>query len=430
MSQKLTQIAEYALEALRRAGATGAEVAVSRGEKDELTADAGRFTLLRTTRSGVVSMKALVDGRKGVSALNSLEKEALDACARECVESARGAQPDPAEEIAPLTENGEFVSGVPHADRAALYDRAAEFLTDVERDFPTVCLEQVTADYARDRAVYLNTNGVRYEEEGGEYGFSAMFSAKEGVDASSFNYFGVTLDNLDTPFISLGNHRQQLEQSTASVRTVPFGEKLLGSIVLTPECFGELLSEALGIFCGNSAIIESTSPWKDKLGTAVAAPLLTVSAKPYDRRVVCGERICEGERSRDADIIRGGVLQSFLLTRYAANKTGHSRFPNGGGHIVVEGGSQPLAQLIAGAERGLLVGRFSGGQPGGNGDFSGVAKNSFLIENGQITRAVSETMISGNLQELLKNIRALSAETLQDGNVILPYALCDGVTMS
>jgi PmbA protein len=376
-------------------------------------------------------MKALIGGRKGVSALNSLDEDSLDSCARECVESARGAEPDPDEQIAPLTENGSFISGVLQSDRAALYDRSAEFLEDVGRDFPTVCLEQVTADYSRDRAVYMNTNGVVFEEEGGEYGFGAMFSAKEGEDASSFNFFGVTLDNLDAPFISLGNHRLLLLQSAASVRTEPFGEKTVGKIVLTPECFGELLSEALGTFCGNSAIIEGTSPWKDKLGTTVASPFLTVAARPFDPRIVCGERVNEGERSADADIISGGVLQSFLLSRYAANKTGHRRFPNGGGHLIVHGEKNAsLAQMVSGIKRGLLVGRFSGGQPGGSGDFSGVAKNSFLIENGEITRAVSETMISGNLQELMKNILAVSSETLCDGNVVLPYALCDGITMS
>jgi len=432
MPKTLTQIAEYALDALRRAGASDAEVAISRGEKDELTADTGRFTLLRTTRSGSVSMKALIEGRKGVSALNSLDEAALNTCAKECVESAQGAQPDPDEEIAPLTKNGEFSSGVLQCDRSALYDRAAEFLADVERDFPTVCLEQVTADHSRDRAVYLNTNGVRYEDEGGEYGFGAMFSAKEGIDTSSFNYFGVTLDNLNTPFLQLGNHHLLLEQSVASIRTIPFGEKLVGSVVLMPECFGELLSETLGTFCGNSAILEQTSPWKDKLGKAVAAPILTVTSNPFDKRIVCGERVCEGERSISADIIKDGVLQSFLLSRYTANKTGHSRFPNSGGHLIVEaenGGQQSLSQMLSGIRRGLLIGRFSGGQPGSNGDFSGVAKNSFLIENGKVTRAVSETMVSGNLQELMMNIRTLSSETLCDGNVVLPYALCDGVTI-
>ena len=58
--------------------------------------------------------------------------------------------------------------------------------------------------------------------------------------------------------------------------------------------------------------------------------------------------------------------------------------------------------------------RFSGGMPGVNGDFSGVAKNSFLIENGKVTTPISETMISGNLAEMLNSIIAVSADTVCD----------------
>jgi PmbA protein len=70
----------------------------------------------------------------------------------------------------------------------------------------------------------------------------------------------------------------------------------------------------------------------------------------------------------------------------------------------------------------ILVGRFSGGEPGINGDFSGVAKNSFLIEGGKIVGAASETMISGNLADMLFNLVDISSETVFDGVSILPYA--------
>ncbi|MDR0883352.1 MAG: TldD/PmbA family protein [Oscillospiraceae bacterium] len=428
--QELQTIAQQTLDALKAAGASDAQVTVTRHEQDEFTAEAGKLTLLRSTRAGGVSMKALVDGRKGVSTLNSLDAADIEQAAQECVQSAQGATPDKAEQIAPLTENGDFSSGVLSPDRETLFARTAEFLADVAREFPTISLESVTADYGHETAVVMNTHGVCFTDESGAYGFGAMFSAKEGADTSSFNNIGVSLEKLDEPFLRIGNHRLQLAQSAASVHTVPFGEKLVGTVVLTPECFGELLSEAVGTFCGDSAILDGTSPWKDKLGQAVAAPLLTVRCAPHDPRVVCGERICEGYRAQDADVIREGVLAHFLLSQYAANKTGHPRFPNGGENLIVEGGEEPLDKLIAGIERGLLVGRFSGGAPGGNGDFSGVAKNSFLIEHGQLTHAVSETMIAGNLAELLQNIRALSAETLFDGNVVLPYAVADGVTIS
>ena len=71
--------------------------------------------------------------------------------------------------------------------------------------------------------------------------------------------------------------------------------------------------------------------------------------------------------------------------------------------------------MIAGIDKGLIVNRFSGGQPSSNGDFSGVAKNSFLIEDGKVSSAVSETMISGNIIDMLNNIVAISKEQTTDG---------------
>ena len=52
------------------------------------------------------------------------------------------------------------------------------------------------------------------------------------------------------------------------------------------------------------------------------------------------------------------------------------------------------------------------------------------IENGKITCALSETMISGNLGDLLKNVVAISAEVVCDGTSVLPYAAFGGVTVS
>ena len=74
--------------------------------------------------------------------------------------------------------------------------------------------------------------------------------------------------------------------------------------------------------------------------------------------------------------------------------------------------------------------RFSGGEPSPSGEFSGVAKNSFLIENGKLVTALTETMISGCIADMLKTVRAISSEVLRDGTCSLPFIAFDGVTVS
>ena len=65
-----------------------------------------------------------------------------------------------------------------------------------------------------------------------------------------------------------------------------------------------------------------------------------------------------------------------------------------------------------------------------NGDFAGVAKNSFRIENGKIGPALSETMISGNLADMLKNIGGISAELVCSGSYALPWVVFRNVVIS
>ncbi len=76
------------------------------------------------------------------------------------------------------------------------------------------------------------------------------------------------------------------------------------------------------------------------------------------------------------------------------------------------------------------MGGFSGGEPGANGEFSGVAKNSFYVENGEIKGAVMETMINGNLQDVFRNVTAVSKELVSDGRMAFPYLATEGVTIS
>ena len=87
-------------------------------------------------------------------------------------------------------------------------------------------------------------------------------------------------------------------------------------------------------------------------------------------------------------------------------------------------------QMVKQMKKGLIVGSFSGGQPSNNGDFSGVAKNSFLVEDGEIKGAVNETMINGNLAELINHVVSISKETVADGTCVLPYLAVGGIVIS
>ncbi len=427
------EIAQYALEALKKAGADEAQCIVSRGKTDELNVDGGEFSLMRSLLNSSISLKVLKDHRKGVVSINKLDRESIDKAVADCIAAAESSMPDEAEVIAEISENADtnFISGALEPDKDRLFDRIQEFLTVVKKEYPKVIMEQLISEYSHTDMLYMNTNGVEFSYKAGGYGFSTMFSAHEGEKASSFIGYGANLNTLDEPFLEIGQQKILLEESGKQLSARPVDGKFVGTLVITPACLGEILSTIVGNFMSDSVIIDKTSPWIEKLGERVADERFTLSTIPLDDRIVCGERFTgEGYPSQNETLIENGILKSFKLSAYGSRKTGYARALNSSWNMEVQPGDTSLEEILSGIDKGLILNRFSGGQPGTNGDFSGVAKNSFLIENGKMTDAVSETMVSGNLADILLHIRGISKERLCDGTSVLPWIAFDGVTIS
>ena len=424
-------IAEYTLEALQKAGADNAQCIVADGNVDELNADGGEFSLMRTLFNSSVSLKALKDGKKGTISVNKTDKETIDNAVKDCIATAESSVADSAESIAELGKNEHFTVGIMEPDRDKLFDRLQEYLQDVKTEYPKVMMEQLISSYTRGNQLLMNTNGVVYSYDYGGYDISAMFSAHDGEKSSSFVGYGGDIKSPDHKLIDFGMMRTLLAESERQIDTKPVNGKFVGKLIITPACLDSILMIIFRNFISDTTLIDGTSLWKDKLGKQVASDKLSVSTVPLDEHVVCGERFTtEGYRSENMDIISDGVLKSFILSQYGAKKTGFSRAKNLSYNLSVRPGSAPHEDIIKSIDRGILLNRFSGGRPGTNGDFSGVAKNSFLIENGKVTGAISETMMSGNLAEMLNNVIAVSADTVCDGVSILPWIAFDGITIS
>ncbi len=424
------ETARYALEKLRATGAQQYCCEARSARKSEFNVDGGLFSLLRTTIDNRLDLTLIKDQRRGKVLINEFTREGVDQAVADCLASAESAESDPAWT---LYEGGRksFTLGAPEGDMDKLFERSRELLETIKRDYPKVMVEQMIVEHDSAESLYLSSLGAEYATREGRYAYSLMFSGHEGEKTSSFNGCGVSADSLDQPLIELGEARRLLAEAERQIDTVQTDSKFVGPVVFTPGCAANMLYELLSNYVMDGVILDGTSQWKDNLGDAVADPRLTVSAAPLHPGIVCGERYqADGRLSENYDIIRDGRLASFMLSSFVARKTGREPAGNGSMNLVVKEGELPVESIIAGIDKGLLVNRFSGGSPSSNGDFSGVAKNSFLIENGRIGPAVSETMISGNLARMFEKLRGLSRERVADGEMLMPYIAVDGITIS
>lgn len=427
----IKKIAEKTRQLLLNAGAQKAQYTVTEKEKHEFNVDGGEFSLFRTLFDHSLSITAYMDQKKGSALTNQFDDEAVENAVADCIKSAESGVADDSFDIAPRQESEVFREGAYEPDIELFFTRTRELMADIREKHPKILMEQMIVSHDKIHTVYQNTNGTEFETFKGAYSVSLMFSAHEGDATTSFFGSGIYTDKLDRPFIELGSLEKDLSDTEAQLSTIPVEGKFEGVIVLTPGSLGGFLGSAISNFASDGVILEKTSIWLDKLEKQVADERLTISMCPGDPRIVCGERYTgDGFRSEDYDLIKNGVLKSFLLSLYVANKSGFAPAKNTSFSVVIEGGDTPYEDMIKNIKKGLIIGRFSGGQPGINGDFSGVAKNSFLVEDGAVKGAVSETMINGNLADLLNNLVAISRETVADGSSVLPYMAFDKVVIS
>ena len=424
-------IVRKAVGYLKAAGADKAQSSMSRGVQSELNVDAGRMSLYRTTVNVSIGLTAHVAGRKGSISLNKYDDASIRAAAADAISMARSSEPDPANDISPARPLEHFESGATEPDSAAMYDRLREYIDWARRTYPTTRLEQCILDFGRGESFYANSNGTEFEDRSGLYSFSAMFTSKDGADASSFNYSGATHRGLDKPLHEWGRVAELMRQSAEQTRVSPVLGSFTGDVIITPECLGDFVGYLDGVYMGDYAMITGNSPWKDSMGKSVVSRLVSIRSEPNGPRIEAGYPYTgDGFRAENCSIIEAGVLRNFTLGLYGSNKTGKPRCPSGGGAIVVEPGETLLDDMIKDVKHGILLARFSGGSPSDNGDFSGVAKNSYLIEKGKIVRPVGETMLAGNVAALFSSVRAVSKESADYGSAILPWVLAGGVTIS
>jgi PmbA protein len=429
--EQLKYTASMALDALKAEGADKAKCDVGYSVTHEFNVDGGQFSLFRTLFDKHLILTAIREGKKGTVRQNRYDDETVKELAASCLGTAESAVPDEAWDLAPLSENRDFVYGAVTSDNEKLFDRCKELMADIKERYPKIIMEQMIVTHKEVKSVHANSNGVVFGEYCGYYQVDLMFSGHEGEKSSSFFGSGFTAYDLDRPFIECSSVAKDLADVEKQIDTVAAEGKFEGVVLLPPSGLSAFLYYLLSNFAGDGALLQGTSPWKDSLGQKVADEAITLSAAPLDDRIVCGERVTDdGFLAENYDVIKDGVLEQFMLSLYVANKTGNKRAPNGSFSLVMAPGDKSLDEIVAGIDRGIVVGRFSGGEPSSNGDFSGVAKNSFLIENGKITKALSETMISGNLADMLKNVVGISREQLVDGSMVLPYAAFGGITVS
>jgi PmbA protein len=438
-------LAARVLGQARATGASAADLLVSEGTEFSVSVRRQEVETLKEAGSRALGLRVFVGRRTASSHTSDLSRTALERLVEETVAMARATGEDPAaglpDEMVPV-ESPELdlfdpsPGALPTDERIGIARRAEAAALGT----PGITNSQGASYRSAERyALLANTAGFVGDYRTSSVTLSVVPQAeKDGQMERDYWYTtGRGLTDLEPPD-AVGRTAALRTLRRLGARQAPTGEV---PVVFDPEAAGEILGTVFSALSGY-AIFRGASFLRDRLGEAVASPLLTLVDDARRPRGL-GSRPFDGEglpTRRNVPLERG-VLRHWLCDSYAARKlgtkpTGSARRGVSGGpsvgssNLCFEPGTASSDEIVAGVVRGLYVTDLIGfGVNVVTGDYSqGVAGH--WIENGRLVHPVHETTIAGNLKDMLVDIDAVGDDLVWRGSSASPTLRIRRMTVS
>jgi PmbA protein len=216
-------------------------------------------------------------------------------------------------------------------------------------------------------------------------------------------------------------------------------------VIFTPHGVASALIIPLMAAFNGKTVLEGASPIGDRLGQPVFDQKLWL----WDDAVLAyrpSSRPCddEGVPSQRTPLVEGGKVTNFLYdlqTAALANtrSTGNGSRSHGGlpapapSAFIIAPGSTTFAEMVQDIKEGLVIEHLMGAAQGNilGGDFSGNVLLGYKVENGKIVGRVKDTMVSGNVYQVLKSIAAVGSEAKWvDGFLQTPHLYCPSLSVA
>ncbi len=192
-------------------------------------------------------------------------------------------------------------------------------------------------------------------------------------------------------------------------------------VIMDPKLTGVFMHEALGHAAEADHVLYGESILRGRLGEEIAYEGLTIADDPTIENSHGYYRYDdEGVRAHRTEVIKDGVLVSFLHTRETAGRldavpTSNARAANYSeiplvrmSNTIIEPGDSEFEEMREDISYGIYAMGMRGGQVDTvRGEFQFSAEEAFLIENGELTKRLKNISLSGHTLDVLKNIDAL-----------------------
>ncbi len=436
--------AQDLVTAARRAGADAADAIYACNASTTVAVRLGALEDVERSEGEEIGLRVFVGQRSASIAASDMNPATLSTLVDRCIAMAREAPEDPYAGLAP--EDRLLRGGLPELDIADPSDPEPALLRSraFEAEEAARAVSGVTnsegggASNGRSQVALATSHGFAGAYAGTSHSTWASVLAGTGADMQRdhASHSARHLEDLDGS-VAIGTRAG--ERAVARLNPAKLESGVL-PILFDPRIGSGLLGHLIGGMVG-PAIARRSSFLLESLGEALFDSAITVIDDPLRAR---------GLRSRPFDgeglpvarraLINKGVLTGWLMDSASARQlglepTGHASRGGSGApgagvtNVHMEPGNVSPAELMADIKRGIYVTELIGmGVNGVTGDYSRGAAG-FLIEDGEITRPVSEITIASNLKDMFRALVPANDLVFRYG-MNVPTIRIDGMTVA
>ena len=389
-----------------------ADLIYSTSRSLKMSAQKGAISEYKVSGSQILGIRAIKDGRVGISYTESLDEESLDLLIRQALQNAEMSEVNPHEMIMPLS--GHVSDEVSYPEEEIDIKVKTEKALALEsgpkgRDPRVVAVPHNSFSESEYTSYYLSSRGrsTSYKDKSYTITSSALMDDK-GKKANFYDFHSShTFNGLDWEKVvntSLYHAKNLLEE-----KSLPTGRY---SVRFTEDCLQELIGCFSNFYSAKSAM-DKVNPWSDKIGQKVVSSDISIEDEPlHDKAFRISKFDSEGVERKPLRLIENGILKSLYHNSitsgyFKTSTTGHASRGAGsslnvsGTHLVIKGRNQktlPPKYL----EVIQMDGLYSGANRV-NGNFS-VAVKGYFWENNQKVMTFGNITLSGNIVELLSRV--------------------------
>ncbi|MEX3313864.1 TldD/PmbA family protein [Sulfitobacter sp. PS-8MA] len=446
MSKALDALTKSLLQAATRAGADAADAMAISASSVSIEVRDGTLEQAERAEGTDIGLRVFVGRRSANVSASDTASRTIEEMAERAVAMAREAPEDPNAGLAEPDQLArdrsatalELYDPSPEPSPEALQDDAARAEAAALAVAGVSQVQSAGAGYGAQQIYLAATNGFEGGYARSERGLSCVAIAGSGLGMER-DYDGDSrifqADLRDAA--EIGTRAGERALARLDARKPPTGSY---PVLFDERIAASLIGHLLGAINGQ-AIARGASFLRDAMGEQVLPKGLSLIEDPHRIRATGSRPFdAEGLPTNRRALVEDGVLQGWTLDLTTARKLGltptgnAARGPSSGPqpsnwNIALTQGSASRDDLIREMGTGLLVTSMIGSTINPNtGDYSRGA-SGLWVENGEITHAINECTIAGNLRDMLRSLMPANDARTHLSRVV-PSLLVPGMTLA